>query len=504
MINLRPYQLDLANAIRLAYRDGYQCPVVVAPCGAGKTILFSYITHGASQKQRSVMICAHRKELVKQISLSLAKFGVVHRIIAAPSAVRDITADQFRAFGRSYVDSRSVIYVGSVQTIVKRFDTITRAPDILIMDEAHHVVADTQWGDVMDRYPNAKGLKVTATPKRLDGKGLGKGHGGYADILIDGPSPRWLIENGYLSEYVAYSTNLLPDLKGVRKTAKGDYNASSLDERVNRPQLVGDAVDHWKRSAPGLRSVAYCVSVKHSEATAAAFKAAGVPAEHFDGETDPGERARIVKDFAAGRIQVLCNVGLLTEGFDLASIAQSDVTIDCVIDLAPTNSLTLFIQKIMRGLRPRQGKIGVILDHAGNIARHGLPDLDREWALDGTWKPRGSATATPAVTIRTCPACFAVHAPEPQCPCCGHRYTVKDRAPQEVAGDLVRITPEMRAAIAAQAEADRKQAKRVRITEERQCKSLADLEQLGKDRGYKFAKLWSEKRWQFIKPRETA
>lgn len=500
---LRPYQSDLAESIRQAYRDGYQCPLVVAPCGAGKTVLFSYITHGANQRGRSVMIAAHRRELIKQISLSLARFGVAHRVIAAPSAVREITADQFRAFGRSFVDSRSVIYVGSVQTIVKRFDTIKRAPDMVIMDEAHHVIADTQWGDVMDRYAGARGLMVTATPKRLDGKGLGKGHGGYADTLIEGPSPRWLVENGYLAEYVAFTTNTAPDLSGVRKNKKGDYEAGSLDERVNKPHLVGDAVAHWQREAPGMRTVAYCVSVRHSEATAAAFNATGIPAAHFDGGTDNGERTRIVKDFAAGRIQVLCNVGLLTEGFDLASIAQTDVTIDCVIDLAPTQSLTLFIQKDMRGLRPRPGKLAVILDHAGNIARHGLPDMDREWSLDGTWKQRTGSSA-PAVTIRTCPKCFSVHAPSPQCPACSYVYTTRDRAPEEVAGELVKITPEMRAEMAAKAEAERKQAKRVRITEERQCKTLAELEQLGKDRSYRFAAAWAAKRWQFIRPRTAA
>lgn len=503
MIALRPYQKDCVDAIRDAYAKAYKCPLLVLPCGAGKTVCFSYVVANAQAKNKSVLVCAHRKEIIKQISLSLARFGVAHRVIAAPSAVRDITADQFRAFGRSFVDSRSLIYVGSVQTIVKRFDTIKRAPDMVIMDEAHHVIAETQWGDVMDRYADARGLMVTATPKRLDGKGLGKGHGGYADTLIDGPTPRWLIDNGFLAEYVAFTTNAQPDLSGVRKNKKGDYEAGSLDERVNKPHLVGDAVAHWQREATGMRTVAYCVSVRHSEATAAAFNAAGISAAHFDGGTDTGDRARIVKDFAAGRIQVLCNVGLLTEGFDLASIAQTDVTIDCVIDLAPTQSLTLYIQKIMRGMRPRAGKIGVILDHAGNIARHGLPDMDREWSLDGTWKQR-TGSSEPAVTIRTCPKCFAIHAPAPACPSCSYAYTTRDRAPQEVAGELVRITPEMRAQMAAQAEADRKQAKKIRITEERQCGTLAELEQLGRDRNYKFPVLWAAKRWQFIKPREAA
>lgn len=463
-ITLRPYQQTLADEVRQAYRQGFKCPLVVLSTGGGKTVLFSYITHGAASKDNAVMLVAHRKELISQISQSLARFSVEHDVIAPPQVVREIKVAHFRAFGRSYVNPMARTIVGSVQTIVRRFDMIKCEPNLIILDEAHHVISDTQWGRVLDRFPKSKGLKVTATPIRLDSKGLGVGQGGYADTLIEGPSMAWLIENGYLSPYRCFTTQNPVDLTGI-KTRMGDFANDELAERVDKPFLLGDAVSHYVSTASGLRAVAYCVSVAHSMHTADAFNQAGIPAAHFDGETESAERARIVRDFADGKIMVLCNVGILTEGFDLASIAQKDVTIDCVIDLAPTKSLSLYMQKVGRALRPAPGKVAVILDHAGNVITHGLPDEDREWSLEGVKKRKRAANDnTPDVAIQTCTKCYTIHRPAPVCPTCGFDYPVRERQLEQRDGDLVELTKEQMTAM-----------QRQRRMEQGRAQSLAEL-----------------------------
>lgn len=457
--SLRPYQQTLADEVRTAYRLGYRCPLVVASTGAGKTVLFSYITHGAALRDNPVLITAHRKEIIKQISLSLARFGVEHQVIAAPAVTRSIKVAHFKAFGRSFVSAASTTMVGSVQTVVGRFDIIDatlkrteektgRAAKLLIvMDEGHHVVEDTQWGKVMDRYYNeggGRGLIVTASPERLDGRGLGAGHGGYADTMLEAPPMQWLIENGFLSPYRIFTAAQKLDLTGVR-TRMGDYVAADLEVRVDKPSVTGDAIQHYQRHAPGMRAVVFCVSISHSQHVAAEFAAAGIASAHIDGGIDDSERDKAITDFADGKVMVLTQVNLVSEGFDLASIAQKDVTIDCLIDLAPTESLVNAMQRWGRALRPATGKTAIILDHAGNVFRHGLPDDVREWSLEGRKKKkRGAANDNDEqdVKISTCTQCFTIHRPAPECPTCGHVYPLKERKVEQHEGELVELAAE--------------------------------------------------------------
>ena len=505
-VQLRDYQLTLANQVRQAYKDGHKCPLVVAPTGSGKTVLLSYITHGAAGRGNPVLLAAHRKEIIKQISLSLAKFGIEHSVIAPMPAVRDIQAAHFRAFRRVYVKQSSTTMVGSVQTIVTRMDEIDRVlvrangcRMLVIMDEAHHVVEDTQWGRVMQRYHVERGalaLKVTASPERLDGKGLGVGEGGYADIMIEAPPMSWLIDNGYLSPYRVMTTPKQIDLSGV-KSRMGDFVTSQLEEKVDRPTVTGDAVAHWRKHANGMRTVIFCVSISHSKHVAEEFNAAGIPTAHIDGGVDDAERAKAIMDFADGKILVLTQVNLVSEGFDLGSIAQKDVTIDCLLDLAPTQSLVNAMQRWGRALRPRDGKIAVILDHAGNVLRHGLPDMHREWSLQGREKgKRGSRSDSDAVNVRTCPKCFAIHEPIPTCPACGFLYPIQNRTVEHVDGQLVELTSADRASLKQQMEAQKRMEAEKRKREDRKAGSLEELVALGKSRGYKFPVAWAAKKWE--------
>jgi superfamily II DNA or RNA helicase len=487
-ITLRPYQQNVVNEVRKSFAEGYKCPLVVAATGSGKTVMFSYIAKNAADKNNAILIAAHRKEIIRQISLSLARFALPHNVIAAPALVRAIKIAQFKAFGKSFVDTTSSTMVGSVQTIVGRFDSIDGAiarlskriakpaKTIVIQDEGHHVVQNTAWGRVMDRYGPAVGnvsLIVTASPQRLDGRGLGKGHGGYADTIIEAPPMRWLIENGFLSPYRVFTAQNQIDVSSV-KTRMGDYAASDLQEVVDKPQITGDAITHWRKHANGLKTAIFCVSVEHSKHVAAEFNENGIPAAHIDGGTDDAERDKAIVDFANGKIMVITNVNILSEGFDLASIAQQDVTIDCVVDLAPTQSLVNALQRWGRALRPAAGKTAILLDHAGNVMRHGLPDEDRDWTLEGVKKKKRKAEEDDEddVKVKCCPECFSIHEPQPVCPNCGHVYEIKTRKIEHIEGELKEIQ-----------QAQIEQMRKTKMLQQGKAQTVDDLMSQGMSRG---------------------
>lgn len=487
-ITLRPYQQDVVNEVRKSFSEGYKCPLLVAATGAGKTVMFSYIAKNAADKNNAIIIAAHRKEIIRQISLSLARFALPHNVIAAPALVRQIKVAQFKAFGKSFVDPASSTMVGSVQTIVGRFSDIDvsiahlskriskPAKTIVIQDEGHHVVENTAWGRVMDRYGPAVGnvsLIVTASPQRLDGRGLGKGHGGYADTIIEAPPMSWLIENGFLSPYRIFTAQHQIDVSSV-KTRMGDYATSDLQEVVDKPQITGDAITHWRKHANGLKTAIFCVSVEHSKHVAAEFNANGIPAAHIDGGTDDAERDKAIIDFANGKILVITNVNILSEGFDLASIAQQDVTIDCVVDLAPTQSLVNALQRWGRALRPALGKTAVLLDHAGNVMRHGLPDEDRSWTLEGVKKKKRKTEDDDEedIKVKCCPDCFSIHEPQPVCPNCGHVYEIKARKIEHIEGELKEIE-----------QAQIEKMRRDRMLQQGKAQTVDELVQQGMSKG---------------------
>ena len=461
------------------------------------TVIFSHITQGASQKGNPVLVAAHRKEIIRQISLSLARFGVAHQIIAPPARAASIRIAHVRAYGKCFVDKKSTVLVGSTQTLINRLDQVRsvfesakqtnpNARPLIVFDEAHHAVPGTQHGKIMEfaERLGSLGLMVTATPCRLDGKGLGTCAGGYADTLVEGPNMEWLVNHGYLSRFRVLTVEHQLDMSDVKKRA-GEFISADLEEIVNKPSITGDAIEHYKREAEGKKAVVFCVSVAHSKEVAQAFSLAGIKAAHIDGTTDDEIRDRAILDFADGKIDVLCQVNLFSEGFDLASIAQKDVTVDCLVDLAPTNSLVNAMQRWGRVLRPAPGKVAIILDHAGNtILRHGLPTTKRTWTLEGMKKQKRGENEK-VIYCRCCPKCFTVHKPSPTCPNqdflgtgkpCGHVYEVGSRQIEERDGELVEIDLE-----AINQEMEKKELRK----EQGRAKTLSELLEIEKARGYK-------------------
>lgn len=466
MIKLRKYQSEAVDRVRSSLASGNRAPLLVLPTGGGKTTIFSYVTSSAARKGKCVYLIAHRAELVKQISMTLARFGTPHQIIAPQSIVRQSQIEQFKAYGKSLVDPSSSVFVASVQTLVKRIGTY-KSPDLIVIDESHHLTTDSSWGRVVDAYPNAKLLPVTATPCRLDGKGLGVGVGGFADDMVMGPTMRELIDGGFLSPYRIFAPPNALDLTGVR-TRMGDYAKDQLADAVDKPSITGNSVEHYLRLARGKRAVAFCVSVAHAQHVAHEFNSSGVKAEFLDGTIDSLERDRIIKRFESGETLILSSCDIVSEGFDLPSI-------EVAILLRPTQSLSLHIQQVGRALRTSPGKSeALIFDHVGAVMRHGLPDEDRSWTLEGVKKKKRKTEDDDEedIKVKCCPDCFSIHEPQPVCPNCGHVYEIKARKIEHIEGELKEIE-----------QAQIEKMRRDRMLQQGKAQTVDELVQQGMSKG---------------------
>jgi superfamily II DNA or RNA helicase len=492
---LRDYQIDLVQRT-ISALDTSRRVLVQCPTGGGKTVVATAAVSTFRVLQMTVFFVVHRRELIRQTSQTLAAAGVAHSFIAA---------------GRPF-DERASVFVCSVDTLKARLHALPVVPDVVFWDECHHVAA-AGWAAAMQRYSGAFHLGLSATPCRTNGAGFRE----HFDDMVRGPSVASLIEQGHLSQFRVFAPPG-PDLANVKRN-DGDYTVSSLESACNKPRLVGDAVEHWKAHAlqPGKQApltAVFGVSVAHSMSVAEAFRASGIDAVHVDGNTKEEERDRLIWQFANGEIQVLTNCGLLAEGFDLAAIAGRPVTIDCAIQLRPTQSLALHKQQVGRVLRPADGKVALILDHAGNALRHGLPDDEPEWSLDGVDTSRAAREAVIPPPL-TCLNCYRqVRLPRPEhCPHCGTVMPVPaPRVLEMTPGQLRELKrAEMEAAKAAKAaaraaekqareerEAAEKEARRLlaieRRAEERACSSVDELVALAKRRGYEHPTAWANVR----------
>lgn len=254
-VELRDYQNKLLSDTLYATHQNRRV-LAQCPTGGGKTVVATALTGLFEEIDHKVFFVCHRAELVHQSSLTFAAAGVQHSFVAA---------------GRDY-DPAASVFICSIDTLKSRLAKVAVVPDLVIWDECHHVGA-AGWTAVMQHYPNALHVGLSATPVRLDGRGLDA----HFDVLVQGPSTAWLIEQGFLSPYRAFAPSK-PDLSGVH-SAMGDFKQDELEDAVNKPQLIGDAVEHWKRHAQGLRTVAFAVTVKHSLAVVDAFNAAGIQLE---------------------------------------------------------------------------------------------------------------------------------------------------------------------------------------------------------------------------------
>ena len=405
-MQLRPYQQQAITDLRLAFRSGARAPLLVAATGAGKTIILAAITQAVAARGRRVLILVHRRELIRQASAKLTQAGVNHGIIAA-----------------GFDPSDHPVQVASVQTLARRLERQHWQPDLIVIDEAHHAIAGT-WTNVISHWPDSLLLGVTATPVRQDGRGLGA----MFDRLVLGPSTAELVATGYLTPVKIYAPPQVADLTGIR-TRAGDYANDQAAAAMTRPTVTGDAITHYQRIAAARPAIAFCCNVNHATTVSDAFNAAGISAATLLGNTT--DRDALVARFAAGELQVLVTVDVVSEGFDCPGAAVA-------ILLRPTQSEGLYLQQVGRVLRPAPGKAAaIILDHVGNVHRHGFPDDHRDWTLDD--RLRTGKGGPPAPCIRTCETCFAAFAPQPICPSCGAEFASTLMGLQQVEGELIEL-----------------------------------------------------------------
>ena len=411
MPELRPYQEQLLADIRGAVREGHRRIVAVMPTGAGKGTTIGAMVASAAAKGKRTLVLAHRSELIHQLSNTAATWGVPHGLVAA---------------NRSMDNSR-LLQIGSVQTVIRRLHRMF-PPDMIIVDEAHHLCCGNTWGKVIDYWPRALLIGKTATPCRGNGVGLGDGHGGYFTAMVLGPTAAWLTEAGFLAPARVLAPPIGFDTSGLRRRM-GDFDMSQAATSLQAGQAMGDCLAHYRRYLDGQTAIAFCCSVAHAEAVADLFQQNGVAAASIDGTMDAATREQLLSDLGAGRLKVLTSCALIGEGVDVPSVAG------CIL-LRPTQSVSLHLQMIGRCLRPQQGKQAVILDHVGNVLRLGHHLEEREWTLDGT--PKQDREKAPSVKV--CPQCFSAMASAKQtCPDCGHQFTPERRELEHVDGELVEI-----------------------------------------------------------------
>lgn len=489
-ITPRPYQMTIIDQTREALRRS-QAVMINLATGGGKTAIAAYIAKGVSDRGKRIWFGAHREELLTQTSLTFQRADIDHGFIAAGYRPQPFTPVQ----------------IASIHTLVRRLDRYD-PPHILFVDEAKRSVAPT-YRKIIEHCLTAgsKVIGLDATPWRLNGEGFRTmtGADGHErpmyQEMVKGPPPSWLMANGWLSRYVAYS------VPGVNRDAMrirmGEFAVEDAEREMSKPSVTGDTIKTWMEKARGKKTIMFDVSVRESVEMVAQFNAAGVRAMHIDGETADEERRSVARRLAMGEIDILSNVDLLSDGYDLAAAAGMDVSIEAGIFRRPTTSLALWYQQVGRVLRPKD-QPAILLDHAGNIMAMkrmfgvGLPDNDYDWSLD-PWDRKAAkkkAESSVKIDVRQCPACYFVHGGGAKaCPNCGHVYGGGGRQVEQRDGELEAVDP-----ILLQHEKDMQKA--ARLAEEQACSSLRDWQDLAKQRGHKSG--WAWMRWNARKQRHSA
>jgi len=428
---LRDYQTDLIKKIYESWQRGNKNVLLQLPTGAGKTFIFTKIMADFSDYAIAI---AHRSEIVCQISLALARWGIKHNLLVPSKIAKEIIRVHVKELGTSFFTQNSKYAIASVDSLLKKTDFNFNKIRLVIQDEAHHVLIKNKWGKAASLFPNAIGLYPTATPIRADGYGLGRFYDGIMDDLISGPSMRYLIEQGYLTDYKIFCPPSDINLINVKLSANGDYNNFQLRNATHESHITGDVVEQYLKKANGKLGVTFAVDIKSAIEIANKFKANGVNAEVITSKTPDSLRYDIMKRFKDRQILQLVNVDLLGEGVDVPALE--------VVSMArATQSFALYAQQFGRALRPLPGKDkAIIIDHVGNVMRHNVPDCDRTWSLASN-RDRTNSNTDKKILITTCKNCFGVYARIlSYCPYCQCKKVTAERStPEQVDGDLTEL-----------------------------------------------------------------
>lgn len=441
---LRPYQEKLVKDTYQQWDAGKQFVAMVSATGSGKSMTLTAIVAKERDRGQYVLVLAHRQELITQLSDTMGRMEIRHQVIAANKVVRFAAKQSMENHGVNYVDPNARVMVASVQSMreAKIADLAKLGNKLtVVQDEFHHATKKSKtWGGVLTPLldAGARGLGPTATPCRADGQGLSRETDGYADVIVEGPSMRWLIDNGYLSQYKIYCppTDLRLDNVETSKTT-GDYKEKELKAEIGRSHIVGDIVSHYLKICPGKRGITFTVGVDTAEEVAEEYRKRGVPAIALSGRNADEERVQVIRDLKSGKILQIVNDSLIGEGVDIPAV-------EVVSFARPTQSYALYAQMFGRALRPFEGKShAIIIDAVSNVMRHGLPDAPREWSLDRRERRTGKSEPS---TVRVCTACAAVYERfRDACPDCGEPVPkpAQRSGPEFVDGDLYELDPDV-------------------------------------------------------------
>ncbi|MFC3088507.1 DEAD/DEAH box helicase [Tabrizicola soli] len=442
----RDYQTTAKRRAFAAIKGDARAPVITLPTGTGKGTLEAETAVQLAQAGKRVVVTVPREEIARDQAKRIRAAGGDPGIVApwAP------------------FEPWKTIQVAMAPTLAKRWDKLP-VPDVVLIDECHHSPADGYMA-FLNGWPDAYRIGFTATLWRLDGKGFQ----GIFDAHIDGPPPAWFVEQGYLTDVDVWAP-FVPDMRGVSSRG-GDFDQEAMEAALERSRVFGNAVLSFQRYVrPGGTAVAFCCSKKHAEMAAAAFNAAGIPAEVLLGEDQGEVRSGKLARLARGETRVLCCVDVISEGFDLPSI-------DACLLMRPTQSLSLYLQQVGRVLRTvyadgfdldtMPGRLAAIaagpkpratvVDCAGNWHRHGHPLKARTWCLEGEEPTRKKHTHTEDgedISSRRCDACLQVYqTPATVCPYCGTEHGPDPRIPAAVAAEMRLVQRQEEEAAHAQAQ----------------------------------------------------
>lgn len=471
----RPYQTELIRLWIDSLKNGHRRPLIFLPTGGGKTVIASNIINGVNNRGKRALFIVDREPLIDQTINKFRAIGIEPGVIKAGYKP----------------DLNQPIQVGSIQTISRR--KIYPDADLIIIDECHGSMAKS-YDAIFERYQDKIITGLTATPFRLKKQKETLAH--RFDCIVGTVQSKDLVEMGWLSPIRLFgpSADYL-DLSKVH-TQAGDFKANELSIACDQPSIIKDAIQWYKNKANDKRTICFTIDTAHSRHVCELFNASGVKTEIITGDTPPKERKALYHRLHNKETLMLVSVGVLAVGFDLPSV-------ECMIDLRPTKSKCLYLQRIGRILRisPDTGKTeAILLDLAGNFWRHGHPLEPIPLTLNPVDEfNKGGKGETP---IKCCPECghhemISIM----ECSSCGYLWPKKEKLSE--VGELEEITQD--AVMAGRlhvwvTEMKRKNYKKAwvyyRFLDEYPSPTLAQLQALAKVLAYK--PQWAYMQWKTL------
>lgn len=393
---------------------------MTSPTGSGKTVIAVRIIALALKLGQRVLVVVHRRELAEQMYKHIRHMGIKDVGVIMAS-------DESLTSGLKRINPNAKVQVCGIATLISRGER--PEADLVIVDEAHRAMAPS-YQKVAEDYPEARHLGFTATPLRHDGIGMGDF---YEELYTVETAPE-LVKAKWLVKHKAFTIpeHLRPSLKGLR-VSEGDYALKQLEDHVDKPKFIGTIVEEIKRHASNRQTVIFAVGKQHAKHILKRVRRAGFSAELLIADTPQTEREQILGDFEKKRIQIIVNVGVLTEGWDMP-------VCKCVVLARPTKSLTLFLQMVGRIGRPYGNLTPLILDHVGACLKWGLPTDLRHWKLTTSHDEENGASHEGP--MKACPECYetVVAGYIGSCPNCGaHEFEAPKREPDETEERLVEM-----------------------------------------------------------------